>query len=124
MRTTDILLIDDEPLVLRTVKRRLSDAGFTVATTSCTSEARELLRRFSFGVILCDHNMPGETGLEFLTEIRAQYPTIRCFMLSGLAAGMQATESWATRIGVEKIFQKPCDTDEIIREIDRSESVF
>ncbi|MEM6363846.1 MAG: response regulator [Planctomycetota bacterium] len=106
----EILIIDDEPLVLRTLKRTLEDAGLSVTTTPCTAEARAMLKRFSYSVILCDQNMPGETGLEFLTEVRRHHPEIRCFMLSGL----DVAENWASEIGVERIFAKPCDTKELI----------
>ncbi|MEO1614206.1 MAG: response regulator [Planctomycetota bacterium] len=117
MNRREVLIIDDEPIVLRTLKRSLADYDVSVVTTPCTAEARAMLKHRSFGVIICDQNMPGETGLEFLTEIRSHHPEIACFMLSGLVAGLEVAEKWAAEIGVRQIFSKPCDTQRLAEAI-------
>ncbi|MEM6470428.1 MAG: response regulator [Planctomycetota bacterium] len=73
-----------------------------------------MTKRFSYSVILCDQNMPGETGLEFDRGSTTLSRKIRCFMLSGLVAGLDVAENWASEIGVERILAKPCDTKELI----------
>ncbi|HEY7725469.1 MAG TPA: response regulator [Anaeromyxobacteraceae bacterium] len=59
-----VLVIDDEPLVGRAVKRVLADQDVTCVTSA--REALQLLREGPrFGVLLCDLMMPDMTGAEF-----------------------------------------------------------
>ena len=56
---------------LRTLLRRfLEESGFRVTVAGNASEARQILAGIEFDLLVVDIMMPGETSLEFLTDIR------------------------------------------------------
>lgn len=109
-----VLLVDDDSKILRALSRSLDDAGFRVTTSSCAAEARVILKRDEIDAVVCDYCMPGDSGLDFLSEVCADSPDIHCFVLSGMVSGVDIAEKWAADIGVKKVLSKPCDVDELI----------
>lgn len=67
----DILLIDDDPQLLRMMDRTVRSAGFTCFTAPSPAYATELLRTRRFRIIVLDVSMPMKTGIEFAREIRS-----------------------------------------------------
>lgn len=78
------LLIDDEPLVLRSLARTLG-AVHDVTTALGADEALALLGREDFDVILCDVMMPGRTGVDLYEQLNRDQPelTSRVVFVSG-----------------------------------------
>ena len=64
-----ILVVDDDPLMLRTVKRYLGD-DYEVATAISGKIARKFLEKRATDLILLDYEMPEETGSQALKKIR------------------------------------------------------
>ncbi len=86
VRTGRVLLIDDEPMVRRTLSQQLLRSGLETAVASDGLEALEILDRDTrFDVILCDMMMPGLDGCGFYKAIREQHPglTQRVLFYSG-----------------------------------------
>lgn len=106
---TRVLLVDDEPAILRSLSREFLEHGFEVETTGCVAEAKVMLRRAKIDAIVCDHRMPGQTGLEFLADLRKCNPDIIAILLSGQIEGLAVAESWASEIGLHATFVKPFD---------------
>jgi len=73
-----ILVVDDEPGILKILSIQLKHDGYEVITTTSGEEAVELVREKDPSLILLDILMPGVTGLEVLDRIRAfsQVPVI------------------------------------------------
>jgi response regulator RpfG family c-di-GMP phosphodiesterase len=69
-----VLVVDDEDIVLVALRETLARQGYRVVATSSPLEARDLLRRQAFAVILTDHQMPEMTGLELLAQARELQP--------------------------------------------------
>lgn len=115
-----ILLIDDDSALLRSLVRVFNEFDFHVETSICAAEAAVLLNRQTFDVVVCDQNMPGKTGLEFLTEVRKEKPELITMMLSGQITGIPVAEDWANEIGVVEVFTKPCDAGFIAASIQRA----
>ncbi len=115
-----VLLVDDDAALLRSTQRSLTEHDMEVETASCAAEARVFLKHFSFDVILCDYSMPGKTGLEFLDEIKSNYPDSIRMILSGKIGGLEIGEKWAEEIGVSRVFSKPCDIEDIAFEIKKA----
>ena len=65
-----ILVIDDDERLRLLLRRFLEESGFRVTDVGSTGEARQLLDGFIFDLLIVDIMMPGETGLEFLSDIR------------------------------------------------------
>jgi putative two-component system response regulator len=77
-----VLLLDDEPLILRALKRALTMAGFEVTTTENGAEAREILQRERPDVVVSDLHMPHEDGARFLGDVAELRPETMRVLLS------------------------------------------
>lgn len=65
-----ILVIDDEPGLLKSVKERLELEGYNVLTTQNAEQALETLRRFTPDLMVVDLRLPGMSGLDFCRQVR------------------------------------------------------
>ncbi|WP_295144598.1 response regulator [uncultured Reyranella sp.] len=65
-----ILVVDDDTRLRELLKSFLSRNDFRVSTAASAAEARQRLGSLDFDLIVLDVMMPGETGLEFATELR------------------------------------------------------
>lgn len=65
-----ILVIDDEQIVLAGLREVLSREGYQVVTASNSFIALDELQKQQFSVIISDNQMPGVTGLEFLSQAK------------------------------------------------------
>ncbi len=79
-----VLVVDDELRSQEAMRRTLED-DFRVLTAGDTRTARGLLDRHAVAVILCDQRMPGESGVDFLKAVRAQWPEVVRVVISGYA---------------------------------------
>ncbi|MBQ0931683.1 sigma-54-dependent transcriptional regulator [Ideonella alba] len=77
-----VLLVDDEVRSLDAMRRTL-DEDFGILTAESAEAARDLLARQEVAVILCDQRMPGQTGVEFLKEVRERWPDTVRIVISG-----------------------------------------
>lgn len=85
---------------------------YEVYTAESTAEAENILQDQDVQVILCDHDMPGEKGLDFLSRMRAVCPKIQRILLTGQAD----TDVFLKAINqgdVLKFLVKPYSMDEI-----------
>lgn len=65
-----ILVIDDDKLILGTLKRLLTGEGYDVFIAESGSKALEKIKNDTFNLIITDIRMPGLDGIETLKEIR------------------------------------------------------
>jgi len=68
--TKNILVIDDEGLVTKTLKKLLTKAGYNAVITSSGSEAIEKMKAEDFNLVVCDIRMPEIDGIETIEKIR------------------------------------------------------
>jgi len=107
-----ILLVDDEPNVLKTLQRVFRQENYVVVTASSGQAALELLRREVFHLMISDYMMPGMNGAELLKQVKAIKPEIIRIMLTGHAdtgAVMGAINEGA----VYKFILKPWNDDDL-----------
>jgi len=79
-----ILVVDDDPLVLRFLQQALT-SDYEVFTATTALEAEKLLESHECKVLVCDDRMPGERGLDFLIRLRGRYPFLCRILLTGYA---------------------------------------
>jgi putative two-component system response regulator len=92
IRTEKVLVVDDEAYVRKLLTRILAENGYdTVAAEDATS-ARELLEGNDIALMLCDLNMPGESGLSLLRHVRLHHPRTAALMVTGVDDPLLAEE--------------------------------
>jgi DNA-binding NtrC family response regulator len=111
MRST-ILVIDDEPNILTTVRRSLELEGYQVIVASGGAAGLAKLGEHDVDLVLLDVMMPGETGLEVLPKIRMAKPEVVVVMMSGNATIETAVN--ATKAGAHDFIEKPLSGDKLL----------
>lgn len=106
-----LLVVDDEPGMLRLIDRFARKIGFEVATAHAGDEAMEQLESVHAGVALVDLRMPGDNGLEVLKRIRAADPSCQVILMTGHASIDTAIE--AIKHGAMDYLSKPLDFDRL-----------
>jgi DNA-binding NtrC family response regulator len=106
-----ILIVDDEPNILSTLRRALELEGYGVEVAGAGRLALEKLRAIAFDVVLLDVAMPEMDGLEVLRQLgeEMRMPVI---MMSGNATLATAVE--ATKLGAVDFLEKPLTTDKVL----------
>ncbi|MDP8942864.1 MAG: response regulator [Actinomycetota bacterium] len=96
--TDRILIVDDDESIRGLLGRLLGGAGHDWAAAADAAEARRLLAEEDFALMLCDIEMPGESGLDLVHHVLAGDRDIAAVMVSGIedpAIAMQALDSGA-----------------------------
>jgi cyclic di-GMP phosphodiesterase len=107
-----LLIVDDED-PLRLWERRVLEAQHYSCTTAANvPEARAALASGSFELALLDVNMPGESGISLLSEIRAEHPGTAVLMVTGEDDLMLATT--AIELGAYGYMVKPVRAGELV----------
>ncbi len=107
-----LLLVDDEPNVLRALRRVFRQESYDIVTANDAEEALRLCREAIPQVIISDYKMPGMDGAELLKRIKQLYPETIRIMLTGHAdtgAVMGAINDGA----VYKFILKPWNDDDL-----------
>ena len=81
---TCILIVDDEEPIRRLTSQILDMSGYNCTVAADASEARNLLKERKFELILCDINMPGESGLDFVRYALSEYPDTAAIMVTAM----------------------------------------
>jgi putative two-component system response regulator len=78
-----VLVVDDDEPMRRMIARMVSTAGYDVETVADAAEARVRLTLADFALVICDLNMPGESGDDLVAWIRDEHPDVAVVMASG-----------------------------------------
>jgi CheY-like chemotaxis protein/predicted regulator of Ras-like GTPase activity (Roadblock/LC7/MglB family) len=103
-----ILLVDDEPNVVKSCARMLELEGFAVEGVTNGKEALDLYRGEHFDLVLTDLKMPDVDGLEVLTAVRRLNPDAAVVIFT--AYGTKESVVEALRLGAREFLEKPLDT--------------
>jgi DNA-binding NtrC family response regulator len=107
-----LLVVDDEPNILSTLRRALELEGYAVEVAGSGRVALDKLKGAGFDAVLLDVAMPEMDGLTTLKQIRANLPELPVMMMSGNATLATAVE--ATRLGACDFLEKPLTTDKVL----------
>jgi DNA-binding NtrC family response regulator len=110
-----LLIVDDEPAILHTLKQALEDEQYTVETLANGQQTLEKVGALVPDLVLLDIFMPKCNGLELLVNIRREYPAQKVMMISGYGTVAIATE--AIKKGATDFIEKPLNLDEILDKI-------
>jgi putative two-component system response regulator len=107
-----LLIVDDEEPLRRWEERVVRENGYTCNGAGDANAARELLQNDSYRLALLDVNMPGESGIELLSEIRRDHPEVAVLMVTGEDRTELAMS--AIELGAYGYLVKPIGAGELI----------
>jgi len=109
-----ILVVDDEPAVLKIMKIVLEKSGFQVVLAGNGAEALEIFgqMRDQIRILITDMAMPGMNGLDLIRAIRELNPAVDIVATTGMTTPdqMQAIND----AGVRHVLSKPCGSHQLI----------
>ena len=108
-----VLLVDDEQPLLDMYLSALSGI-FDVAVAANAREADGLLKQRAFKVVVADHLMPVETGLNFLIRMREAFPSMQRVLVTGYMKPEMVVRS-VTEAAVFRYLTKPVAMSELIQ---------
>jgi diguanylate cyclase (GGDEF)-like protein/PAS domain S-box-containing protein len=112
-----ILALDDDPNILKLLRLNLHAEYYTLLLCDSAIQAFELLARHEIAVVLCDQQMPGMLGVDFLTAVRKMYPdTVRILMSA--YEDFQVTRQAINAGAVYKFIEKPWQREQLMRTVD------
>jgi two-component system NtrC family sensor kinase len=103
--SVQILVVDDEGPIRRLLRKFLEEAGYATRMAESVAAAREELNTVQFDLVLCDLDMPGESGLELLRYLKTSCPDTGRVMVTGTSDPEIASE--ILEIGVYGYILKP-----------------
>ena len=116
-RRHTVLVVDDEPDVVRSVKDLLR-LDYRVLGATSAAEGMQVLRDEEVHIVMTDQRMPETTGVEFLSHVRGEHPEAIRLLFTGYA-DIRAVIDAINQGSVYRYITKPWDPDElqsIIRE--------
>ncbi|QIZ50330.1 two-component system response regulator GlrR [Dickeya zeae] len=111
-----LLLVDDDPSLLKLLGMRLTSEGFTVITATSGQEALRLLLREKIDLVISDLRMDEMDGLALFAEIQKNQPGMPVIILTAHGSIPEAVA--ATQQGVFSFLTKPVDRDALYKAID------
>src|SRR6478672_3388967 len=96
--TGKVLLIDDEEKLRSLLARLLKLEGYTITETGSLKAAHKAIDTEEPDVILCDVKLPDGSGVDFIAEVKQQYPVIEIILLTAygnIPDGIQAMKNGA-----------------------------
>jgi two-component system cell cycle response regulator len=113
-KVTSVLLVDDDPAMLRLLARWLEVAGYAVRTASDGNEAKIAIESQCPQIIVTDWEMPGLDGHELCRWVRAQtLPHYVYLMLLTVRSGLDDLVRGLDS-GADDFLKKPIDRDELV----------
>lgn len=110
MTQTTILIVDDEPKIVRFVKTSLSLAGYNLITAETGTEALELYEKEKPDLIILDLGLPDVDGFDVLNDVRA-YSTVPILILT--ARDDEKDKVKGLELGADDYLTKPFGTQEL-----------
>jgi diguanylate cyclase (GGDEF)-like protein/PAS domain S-box-containing protein len=111
-----LLLVDDEPAILSSLKRLLRREGYQIYTAGSGAEGLEILASHEIGVLITDARMPEMSGAEFLDRVREMHPDTTRMMLSGYT-DVQAITTAVNRGELFMFLTKPWEDVELVEAV-------
>jgi len=107
-----VLLVDDEPALLKALEALLRKKGYEVIALDSPIQATQRLAQEDFDVALLDIKMPQLSGLELLTAVKNRRPEVEVIMMTGHATVETALA--AVKAGAYDYLTKPFEDVELV----------
>jgi DNA-binding response OmpR family regulator len=115
-----ILVIEDDPVVLRTIEIVLLDAGYECITAPDGDAGLQLFRSKPSDLVITDLIMPRKEGIETIVAMRQEQPNAKIIAISG-GGRVKNTEllRLAKGLGANEVLAKPFDPEDLVAAITR-----
>jgi PAS domain S-box-containing protein len=113
-----ILVVDDEPAILKLVKEILRPNGYLVNTAANGKEALTALQAHPYDLVITDMIMPQMGGMELVQYLRLNHPDTLVIMFTGFASFEDAVE--AVKLGAFDYLPKPLKPEILRHAIERA----
>jgi len=119
-RKRQVLIVDDEPAVRRTVRGALESSGFDCAESENGASALAWLEENQVDLVIADYHMPIMSGLTLLERVTNSFngKTPRVILLSGVIEEKQKHK--AMGLGACAIIDKPCNFRELVEKVNEA----
>jgi DNA-binding NtrC family response regulator len=121
-RRFKLLLVDDEPSVIASLKRTLRNHAYDMATAGNGQDALDLLAREPADAAIIDLKMPQMDGMTLLQHVNDTYPAMQVIMLTGHGGVREAVE--AIRQGAKDFLEKPYSPESLIARVDQMHRIW
>jgi DNA-binding NtrC family response regulator len=111
-REPRILIVDDDPAVLRILELLLRQADYAVEACDSAEHALSVVGRRNVDLVLADVRMPGMDGIQLLRKLAQVRPDLPVVMIT--AHGSVEVAVQAMKLGAADFMMKPLDREEIV----------
>jgi len=111
-----VLLLDDDERDLMLLEQILRPDGFQVLKTTDPTRAFELLASHPVRIVISDQNMPGLTGVEFLSQVRKLYPDVIRILFTS-SHDPRAIADAVNEAAIHKFMMKDWDAERLRTEV-------
>lgn len=114
--TIKVLVVDDDADFRTSTARTLAAHGYVCVEVASGAQARAVLEADAdVAAVLCDITMPGESGIDLLMDLTADFPEIAVVMTTGVDRTEVAAEAFA--VGAFGYLVKPFETNELLNSL-------
>jgi DNA-binding NtrC family response regulator len=106
-----ILVVDDDETDAQALSALLTEAGHEVEVASSTEAALQKFREETYAIVVADVQLPGESGLDLVRELRAQAPATAVVVMTGHAS--VSTAVTALKYGAVDYLKKPVHVQQL-----------
>lgn len=107
-----ILIIEDDISFCKLLEKFLTKHTYTVVTSYTAADARVNLKRETFDLVLTDMRLPDSNGIEFMMQIKTEFPDVPVVLMTGYSDVNTAVK--AIKNGAVDYISKPFNPDEIL----------
>lgn len=116
--TITILIIDDEPSILKSLQGILTDEAYRVLLAESGRKGLYILQSRKIDIVLLDHWMPDMNGMETLKKIKERSPEVNVILTSG--HGTKELVANAIKLGASDLLEKPLLSETLLSSIGKS----
>ena len=113
-----VLVVDDEPTVVKSCRRILAEQGCEVLATESGRDGMNRAFAQEFDLVLTDLKMPDLDGMDLVRALRRERPQTAVVVITGYGTVPSAVE--ATKLGVSDYIEKPFTPAQIVEAVDRA----
>ncbi|SLM29370.1 Transcriptional regulatory protein ZraR [Desulfamplus magnetovallimortis] len=113
-----IMLVDDETVTLKRLRRLLEKNGYQVSSYKSPSGALEQMESTHYDLLVTDVKMPEMNGMELMVTVKSRFPETEVILMTGYASIDSAIE--ATREGAFHYLAKPFTPEQFMARVEQA----